>query len=364
MEPSRQAQPITSPDLSSVLLELGEDPSINIITILEFGAQFLNCAHLNYIENGNEPDPELELEDSEAIQVPISGTTRTLKLYRPFDELNSDNLRIFTSLLIQQERRLRDILRMQSLKDYTKKLFEACPDGIVVSDESGAIINTNRAMVSMTRRPAESLIGLRVSNLTSREGRSLAFQAFRKLKQQSRTRFDCRMNVGAGRTIPVSICFSDFRFQEQSLILATVRDLSYLEEEVKKCTTYEQSMAQSIKNATDGFVRYDQFGRITEVNPHVEKLTGVYSTRLIGRPIDDLLTDESLRAFRQAVTRLNESGYASFNCAVNHADGAEIPARGTLMQFEVEGERYCRLMLQAQPKSAGYDQISEPAAAI
>ena len=276
----------------------------------------------------------------------LAGSKKTLSLYGQKDKLSSENIKIFTALLIQQERRLLDTTRLKSLKDYTKTLFEACPDGIVVIDTSGAVINTNRAMVAMTRKPMESLIGLKIAKLTSKEGRSNAFLALRKMQSHARSHFDCRLNVGAGRTIPVSICFSQFHFQEQVLILATVRDLSYLEEESKKASSYEESLVRSIENATDGYVRYDQFGRITRVNPHIERLTGCFAARLIGRPVDDLLTDSSLRSFRKAVSELNVNGYSSFSGFIRASDGSEIPARATLMQFEQEGERCSRLMLQ------------------
>ena len=178
-------------DLHGVVYDFGEDPARNIISILECGAEFLNCAHLNYVEISGKTDQELRSD--EAIKLLVTGSKRELWLYGLQGAPDSENVKIFIALLSQQERRLREIIRLRDLKDYTKKLFEACPDGMVVCDKNAYIISTNRAMVSLTQRPAESLVGQRVSQLTDREGRSVAFHALRKAGTQPVSRFECRM---------------------------------------------------------------------------------------------------------------------------------------------------------------------------
>ncbi|WP_411845994.1 PAS domain S-box protein [Roseibacillus persicicus] len=340
--------------LSSLLGQMGADPARNLARILDFGPKYLGCERLSYSKFSPDQPEEPLNENSLAIQLKDAG--KLLLLHNFSDQPNDENLSIFTSLLAQQECRLRDYLRMTSLEAYTQKLFEACPDGIVVTDDHGFILNANRAMIALTRKPLETLIGLRVSQLADSSGRAEAFKALRRLKSNSRSRFDCRVSVGAGRTVPASISFTDFQFQGKTLILATVRDLSDLEDEVTLCTTYEQSLSRSIDNATDGFIRYDQFGRITEANPYTEKLSGHSPLRLIGRPVDDLLTVSSLRKFRKAVAKLQETGYATFSAEVAHTDGSARPVNAVLMQLELEGERFCRLFLQDREKLAQMEE--------
>lgn len=328
--------------LSSLLQNLGPDPSKNLLALLDFGPAFLGYRSLTY---SNHSGDEIK-QEPEQLQIQLKEHGKLLTLQGAPQETDPENLSIYTALLAQQERRLNDFKRMNSLEEYTKTLFEACPDGIVVTDDYGIIINANRAMTAITRKPKESLINSRVNQLADGKGRAQAFKALRRLKEHHRARFDCRIRVGAKRTIPVSISFRDFNFQGKPLILATVRDLSDLEDEVTRCTNYEESLSRSINNASDGFIRYDQFGRITEANPYVEELTGHSPIRLVGRPIDDLLDVSALRSFRRGIAQLQETGYASFSCAIAHADGSTKTVQTTLMQLELEGERYCRMMLQ------------------
>lgn len=333
--------------LSSLILELGKDPTTNLITILDFGPHYLNCKQLNYTE-----EPSFEITNGASRVIAVQGGGKHLILHGLQQNSDPERLQVFCALLTQQEKRLNENLKLKSLRSYSKTLFEGCPDGIVLIDGNGYIVNTNRAMVTITRKPLNTLIGLQVGRLITGENRAIAFRALRKLGEQTKAAFNCRINIGANRTIPVSISFNNLVIHEQNLILATVRDISYLEEEIRKCSTYEESLARSLDNASDGFVRYDEFGRILEVNPHIEALTGVFGSRLVGRPVDDILTDKSLKEFRRAISRLNRDGYASFPCEIKSSNGTTLSALGTLIQLELEGVRSCRLMLQETKKFA------------
>lgn len=332
--------------LATLLMEMGKDPSLNLVSILEFGPAYLGCEHLHYTESA----PHSLKSSEEIMEFPVFGSKKKLTLYGIKVQPAPERLQIYCALLAQQERRLNDVLKMRSLKSYSKTLFENYPDGMVLLDEKGYIINTNRAMVALSRRPLRNLIGLRVSKIIEREGLTTSFSAIRKLNTQPKTIFDCRIRVGAGRSILVSVSFSDLVIQEQRLFLATVRDLSHWKQELAQRGHYESSLANSIKNADDGFARYDEFGRITDTNNSIKEWTGFSSSQLLGRPIDDLFSNNSLRNFRRAVSQLNKSGYSSFKCAIKAGDGSEFPSYGTLMQLEIEGVRSCRLMLQKKQK--------------
>lgn len=330
--------------LSSLLLKMGNDPSVNLIEILEFGPKFLCCKRINYLDHTSENHLSVCNEDS--VHLPLTEYGKCLVLHGVNGPLNPENLKIFTALITQQEKRLEDSIKVKSLQQYSRTLLEACPDGILVTDNSGHIISANRTMVAMTGKPLEALLGMRATQLSTKESRSEAFQALRRLQTHSKSRFNCEIQVSATRSIPVSVSFSYCEFENETLILATVRDLSYLTEEIQKVNSYEESLASTIEKASDGFVLYNEFGRIVEVNPHVEKLTGVPANRLVGRPVEDLLTAGSMRSFRKAIGSLQNTGYTSFNSSIFHSDGTAMPAKCTLMRFTQNGERFCRLMIQ------------------
>ena len=100
-------------NLDSIISSLGEEPSLNLITILENGAEFLQCTHLNYVEM-SERD-EQESCEGKVIKLPITDSTRQLWLYDLRGESDSENIQLFRDLLSQQESRLTEILRLRSL---------------------------------------------------------------------------------------------------------------------------------------------------------------------------------------------------------------------------------------------------------
>lgn len=342
--PSRLLDSPSEVTLEYLVCGLGPSASQNISKLLELGTAFLGCESLQIVDHD---DLLFSHHDSGSeLLEPLGKSLHQLLIKAPAQPLDPGRLASFKNLLIQQYSRIQDVDRMWSMKKYSKALFESSPDGILVTDESGYILDVNKAMVMLTRMAREDLLGIRASKLTNAHGRTQVMKAIRYLKTNNRARFDCKIRFGSGQGVPTSISIRDFVFQGQGLLLATIRDLSYLEEEMSHCKNYEKSLSRSIANATDGFIRYDQFGRITEANPYTETLIGLSVERLKGKPVDDLLANSSLRAFRQAVAKIHDCGYASFRCHLNHSDGSEIPAQASLMQLEINGEPYCRLVLQ------------------
>ncbi|WP_308989729.1 PAS domain-containing protein [Roseibacillus persicicus] len=344
VSPSRPLENPSEVNLEYLVCSLGPSAKQNIAKLIELGPKFLHCQSVEiFTDQTGSTSPEA---DSETIVEPYGHSHKFLVIRTSNTSPDAGRLAAYKNLLNQQETRIRDVERMSSLKKYTKALFESCPDGILVTDESGYILDANRAMVMLTRMSREKLMGLRASKLTNAKGRSQVMKAIRYLKTNNRARFDCRIRFGSGNGVPTSISIRDFVFQGQGLLLATIRDLSYLEEEVNQCKTYEKSLSRSITNATDAFIRYDQFGRITEANPYTEVLTGHLVEHLVGKPVDDLLSNSSLKAFRKSVAQLQKTGYSTFFCEIAKPDGTKIPSRAALMQLEHEGEVFCRLFLQ------------------
>lgn len=331
--------------LEAVLQGLGFDPKQNLSLLINFGTRYLNCRQISYrkLSDFNEDEP---LPEGSKI-FHLKEDKKVLVLHRLRKGLDKSRFAVFKNLLHREEVRFRDHVKIDGLREYTKTLFEACPDGLLITDPFGQVVNTNGAMSAITRRPMKSLIGLNVKKLLGSNGRAELFKAIRRLRVQHRASFNCRIRVGAGRTIPVSVAFRDFNFQNQALVLATVRDLSEMEQHLHRSTHYENSLSRSIENANDVFIRCDQFGRIEEGNPMVEKLTGVSASRLQGRSVDELFDTSCMKVFRKALAELHEHGYSSFSAKALRLNQDSVDVRVTLMNFEREGEPCFRVFIQS-----------------
>lgn len=74
------------------------------------------------------------------------------------------------------------LLAMGDLDDERRRyrdLFDLAPDGYLVTDEQGVVVEANRAAADLVGRPAESLIGVRVLDLVVPAGRADAARRMR-----------------------------------------------------------------------------------------------------------------------------------------------------------------------------------------
>ncbi|MBK1834822.1 PAS domain-containing protein [Roseibacillus ishigakijimensis] len=329
-------------DLEELVQTLSPDTRRNLKYLLEFGTGYLGCEDLALVEAPDRHDESLGYSRLH----PIPNTKKYLRVRGFQTNPCEKKLKIFLQLLALNDSRENCCTNFDKLKEYSEALFEGCPDSIVVTNERGVISDANRAMVALTRISRDKLIGMQVARLTDSHGRMEIAESLRKLASQGRVFFECNLYVKPQRRIPVAVSVRDFHFQGRRLVLATLRDMRSERDEISASETYQSSIQRCITNADDCFLRYDQFGRISDCNPHTRKLTGFSPSWLQGRPFDDLLSLNSLKKFRQAVTRLQKTGYATFNGEVMHANGKPVPVRATIMQLEFNGEHFCRVLLQ------------------
>lgn len=330
--------------LEELVISLGADPESNLATLLEGGTAYFGCETVRYqfaIEN-----PPCDPSTDHQFVVSLPGSDRVVTLVGLEREVQSLKAKAFANLVQAQELNLQETTRHSDIQEYTSALYDPCPLGIVISNTRGCVLSVNRAFVAMTQRPQDTFIGMRPTKLAKQEGRIKFFKAVRELQTQKRVGFSLALQLGKGRSLPVSATITAFEFQGETLFLTTLQDLSYLEAREQEFVKVENQLNYSIKKATDCFLTFDHSGRVTEINPYTGELLGLCSERCAGRPIDDLFATPSLRNFRKALNQAQKEGYASLTCQLSHADGSEIPARGALMRFELDGQLHFRVILQ------------------
>lgn len=333
--------------LEELVISLGPDAKSNLATLLAKAPAYFGCDRIRYqfaLEN-----PPFDPTADHQFVIAIPGSDRIATLVGLRSEVPDLRVRAFANLVQAQELGLQETTRHSDIQEYTSALYDPCPLGIVISDTRGCLLSVNRAFVAMTRRPQGTFIGVRPTKLAKQEGRIKFFKAVRELQTQKRVGFSMELQLGNGRSLPVSATITAFEFKGETLFLTTLQDLSYLEAREQEFVKVENQLNYSIKMATDCFLTFDHSGRITEANPYTGCLLGMSSERCAGRPIDELFTTPSLREFRKALNRAHKEGYASLNCGLSHTDGSEVQARGALMRFELDGQLHFRLILQATP---------------
>ena len=210
-----------------------------------------------------------------------------------------------------------------------EQLFESSPDGIVVTDRQGLIVQVNaqtEAMFGYARseligRPVEALMPLRFQG--AHEGYRLQYNA------QPRSR---AMGAGVelhgrrkdGTEFPADIMLSPVKTGEGQLVLAVVRDVTArkrAEDALRESEARLRSIVESVKDYA--IFTLDPAGRVTSWSPGAQRIKGYADDEILGqhfskfylpediergRPDDELRTAAELGRIEDEGWRLRKDG--------------------------------------------------------
>jgi diguanylate cyclase (GGDEF)-like protein/PAS domain S-box-containing protein len=213
-------------------------------------------------------------------------------------------------------------------RDDVRGGLEWSPDGIVVVDESGAIVLVNAQTEKLFGYRRDELLGQQVETLVpqrSRSGHATHRAAFAARPQHR------AMGMGVGRDLsgrrkdgtefPVEIALGPFRTDDGLRISCTIRDISERRQADRDAALYQAV----VESSHDAIISKDRDGLILTWNGGAERLFGYRAAEVIGKPVTVLVppglddeTPELLRRIR-AGERID-----SFETIRQRRDGTQV----------------------------------------
>ena len=226
-----------------------------------------------------------------------------------------------------------------------EELFEASPDAVLVTDQTGLILRANAQAESMFGYARKELVGQAVELVIPERFHSVHPKHRSSYSSQPRVR---AMGAGLelfgrrkdGTEIPVDIMLSPLEMAEGHLVLAVVRDVSQKKLAEQALRRSEQQFRSLFEFSPDAIVVTSREGKIAEVNTQVEKFFGYSRSELLGQPIEILIperfreTHPKHRADYAAHSRVRTMG-AGLGLYGLRKDGREFPV--DIMLGPVEG---------------------------
>jgi diguanylate cyclase (GGDEF)-like protein/PAS domain S-box-containing protein len=193
-----------------------------------------------------------------------------------------------------------------SARDDVRGGLEWAPDGIVIVDESGAIVFVNAA--------TEKLFGYRRDELLGQKVEALVPARFRSSHANHRAAFAARpqprelgMDIGSellgrrkdGTEFPVEIALGPFRASAGLRISCAIRDITE-----RRQADHDAALHRAVvESSPDAIIGNDLDGLILTWNRGAERLFGYSVSEVIGKPVTILvppgLDDESLELLRR-----------------------------------------------------------------
>lgn len=210
-----------------------------------------------------------------------------------------DTADLVRSIRYSRERKQAELTLRRSQARY-RALFEDSPDGVLVLDRSGTVIEANDRLREIFGYPPDYLDGEQLETLLPDAGSLLT-----RLDDDSpNRRADPEAAVGTdrgsaraltlegrardGSPVPLEVRLSPVRLPDGHRLLATVRDLTEQRALEREADVLSRAVEESVSAVALG----DLEGRLTYVNPSLLDIWGYEEEELLGRKASMLWADE------------------------------------------------------------------------
>ncbi|MFK7885540.1 MAG: PAS domain S-box protein [Gammaproteobacteria bacterium] len=220
--------------------------------------------------------------------------------------------------------------------------FYAAPNAMVIVDEGGSIVFTNRALDQLFGYERGQLLGQTIERLlpvNKRDGHTtLRAQYLRDPKVREMGAGRSLFGVTrSGREIPLEIGLSHFELDQESYVMASLLDRNARRES-------EKMMRLAVDSAASAMIMSDVHGKIVLANTNAHDIFGYAGDELIGVDIDNLLP-ESLRTrhkeHRSGFSAAPSKRAMGFDLTLmgQRKDGSEFPLEIGLTPIDSAVER-------------------------
>lgn len=189
-----------------------------------------------------------------------------------------------------------EIIQLKNAEDKFKLLLEAVPDGLIIVNLKGEIVLVNRQSEKLFQYTKEELAGKPIEKLLP------AYFFINQAYNRAHYKKTPKMRPGGeglelfgitkdGEQIPVDVNLSQVVANDESLIFASVRDITEQKkavEDLKKTQKYLQLLVSSVKDYA--IFMLDVNGNIITWNSGAEKINGYRTEEIIGKNIAVLYT--------------------------------------------------------------------------
>jgi PAS domain S-box-containing protein len=218
----------------------------------------------------------------------------------------------------------------QRLRSY----FDHCPDGVLVHDARGRIVDANPAACRLAGRTRAELLDGTVHDLVSPAERAGVDDRLRRQAAGETLSFETELRGPDGRRLQVAVDASPL---PDGLFIGFVRDVTG-----RKIAEQSLRMLQhSVDQAGDAAYWIDPEGHLFYVNDAACRLAGIGRDRMLDLSVWDLDPSVPPERWREVWPRLRAQGHLSLETQQRRQDGTFVPVEVKMSAIDFTGREFC-----------------------
>lgn len=219
-----------------------------------------------------------------------------------------------------------------------RRLFESAADALLLADPSGRYVEANRAACESLGYSREELVKLRVQDIVVDYPEEEMLRHYRELHEKGPATYNAMQRRKDGSTFPVEARLSLFDYDEQTRILAVVRDITERQQAEERLRESENRFRYLFERASDGLFLGDSSGRFLEVNQAGCDSLGYTREEILGMTAEDIVVGYGNATMAEHWRLLREEGTLALECRHRRKDGSLIPVETRLTLFDYGGQ--------------------------
>jgi len=226
-----------------------------------------------------------------------------------------------------------------------KQLYENAPVPYHTLSPKGEITSVNTRWCRVFGFTKKEVIGKIIFDFVKNDERERAKRSFEKKIQEKKsyTGGHERTYITKGGEERIFIIHDYFSFDKDrnvTTIHTTMEDITQRQQILDEIVKSEEKYRVLAETSADGVLSTDVLGRLTYVNPSLEKILGRKKDHLLEKPFRDFLSESSVYPYQQAFldVRKKETKIENISLDVIHKDGYEIPIEVNISPLKKESK--------------------------
>ncbi len=216
----------------------------------------------------------------------------------------------------------------------TQYAVDHASDQIFLIATDGRLLDVNEAACRRLGHTKQELLAMSMTDLDPDYSRELWGRSCEEFKRTGQLRLETRHRSKSGEIYPVEVVANCLYHEGQELDYAVVRDITERKQAEQAVQESELRYKLLTEATFDGIALHDQ-GILLEVNTGLERMFGYRPGELIGRPILDLVGEESRE---QVIANMRNDVRGPYEAIGLRKDGTTFPGEVVVRPYRYRGK--------------------------